>query len=141
MTAPALRPWVTLHPCRYRCSLELLVDGETAVAEGTQVVLEIWASHFLRRDKFKVGCGSALLSVHVLRWPHTPVWLAGWLGDQQGSCALLPCPPAPKQGRAVVPLREVQRRRRLRGSWPLEGAPPGATLTMELSWTAAVGMH
>lgn len=52
----------------------------------------------------------------------------------------LPSPP-PCQGKAVVPLHEVQRRRRLRGSWALQDAPPGASLTMELSWTAAAGMY
>lgn len=34
-------------------SLELLVDGDTAASERTIVTLEIWACHFLRRDKFK----------------------------------------------------------------------------------------
>jgi len=47
---------------------------------------------------------------------------------------------APLQGRVVVPLREVQRRRLLRGSWPLQDAPSGSLL-MELSWTAAAGMY
>ncbi|KAL4458584.1 hypothetical protein ABPG75_013449 [Micractinium tetrahymenae] len=79
-------------------SLELLVDGDTAASERTVVTLEIWACHFLRRDKFK--------------------------------------------GRAEVPLREVQRRRRIRGTWPLQDAPqPGGTLAMSLSWTAARGMY
>lgn len=79
-------------------SLELLVDGDTAASERTIVTLEIWACHFLRRDRFK--------------------------------------------GRAEVPLREVQRRRRIRGTWPLLGAPqPGGTLAMSLSWTAARGMY
>lgn len=32
------------------------MDGDTASDEDTLVTLEIWASHFLRRDKFKVGC-------------------------------------------------------------------------------------
>lgn len=51
-----------------------------------------------------------------------------------GFCA--PC----MQGRVAVPLREVQRRRRLRGTWQLEGVPSG-TLSMELKWVAAAGMY
>ncbi len=46
--------------------LELLVDGSTAAAEGSQIEVEVWALHFLRSDGFKVGCvsgeaGTALL--------------------------------------------------------------------------------
>jgi hypothetical protein len=40
----------------------------------------------------------------------------------------------------AVPLREVQRARRLRGSWPLHGGR-GGSLVMELSWKAAAGMY
>ncbi|KAI3427265.1 hypothetical protein D9Q98_007197 [Chlorella vulgaris] len=76
--------------------LELIVDGDTAAAEASQIELEVWVSHFLRPDSFK--------------------------------------------GRAVVPLREVQSRRRLRGSWPLQDASSGS-LTMELSWRAVSGMY
>ncbi|EFN56892.1 hypothetical protein CHLNCDRAFT_51690 [Chlorella variabilis] len=76
--------------------LELLVDGDTAAAEGSQIELEVWAAHFLRADSFK--------------------------------------------GSAVVPLRDVQRRRRMRGSWPLQHARSGSLL-MELSWVAAPGMY
>ncbi|PRW33926.1 kinesin K39 [Chlorella sorokiniana] len=78
-------------------SLELVVDGDTAGNPQTLITVEIWSSHFVRKEKYK--------------------------------------------GKAVVPLHEVQRRRRLRGSWALQDAPPGASLTMELSWTAAAGMY
>lgn len=45
------------------------------------------------------------------------------------------------QGRVVVPLREVQRRRRIRGKWPLQDAPHAeGALLMELSWIGAAGM-
>lgn len=115
------------------------MDGDAAAAEGTQVVLEIFAAHLLRADKFKVGPAGA-------NW--------GLLKEDSGSsrapgryCPPGACTPAPAvtpprlQGCAAVPLREVQRRRSLRGSWPLEGGKPGASLAMSLTWTAAAGMY
>ena len=49
---------------------------------------------------------------------------------------LLVTPPAMPQGRVLIPLQEVVRKRRMRGSWPLQDAE-GGHLTMELGWQAA----
>lgn len=49
---------------------------------------------------------------------------------------LLAAPPAVPQGRVLIPLQEVVRKRRMRGSWPLQDAE-GGHLTMELGWQAA----
>lgn len=45
--------------------------------------------------------------------------------------------PALPQGRVLIPLQEVVRKRRLRGSWPLQDAE-GGHIVMELGWQAAV---
>ena len=136
-----------------------MIDGDTASAEGTLVSLEIWAVHFLRKDKFKAsGCAAAgaagaaaagtagLVPPLPLPLP-LPAAVAAATATVVRLCWIrMPYCPGPlscgcPQGRASVPLREVQRRRRVRGSWPLQDAPPGASLSLELSWTAAVGMY
>lgn len=43
---------------------------------------------------------------------------------------------SPAQGRVLIPLQEVIRKRRMRGSWPLQDTDSGH-LIMELGWQAA----
>ena len=40
----------------------------------------------------------------------------------------------------LIPLQEVVRKQRMRGSWPLQDAE-GGHLTMELSWAASASAY
>lgn len=117
----------------YDETLELIVDGETASWRDLRVFVEIWADRWLRRPVFKV-CARGKTSR-----PAWPARLPACSATQPSTPALHLLSTC-RQGRVSLPLGQVMERRRLRDTWPLQGAGGKGTLTMELSWMGALAM-